>query len=68
MILCIIWSNVQVIYLSEMGMVVLCTTVSYIRGSGSHISLENISTIRYMYCRGAIRWVVQRLSWQEIRS
>ena len=35
-------------------MVVLRTTFSYIRGSGSHISLENIATVRYMYCRGAI--------------
>lgn len=35
-------------------MVVLRTTFSYIRGSGSHISLENIVTVRYMYCRGAI--------------
>ena len=37
-----------------MRMVVLRTTFSYIRGSGSHISLENIVTVRYMYCRGAI--------------
>ena len=37
-----------------MGIVVLRTTFSYIRGSGSHISLENIVTVRYMYCRGAI--------------
>ena len=37
-----------------MGMVVLRTTFSYIRGSGSHISLKNIFTVRYMYCRGAI--------------
>ena len=35
-------------------MVVLRTTFSYIRGSGSHISLENIATVRYMYCREAI--------------
>ena len=35
-------------------MVVLRTTFSYIRGSGSHISLEAIVTVRYMYCRGAI--------------
>ena len=35
-------------------MVVLRTTFSYIRGSGSHISLKNIFTVRYMYCRGAI--------------
>ena len=35
-------------------MVVLCTTFSYIRGSDSHISLENIATIRHMYYRGAI--------------
>ena len=33
---------------------VLRTTFSYIRGSGSHISLENIVTVRYMYYRGAI--------------
>lgn len=33
---------------------VLCTTFSYIRGSGSHISLENIATVYDMYCRGAI--------------
>ena len=33
---------------------VLRTTFSYIRGSGSHISLENIATVRYMYCREAI--------------
>ena len=33
---------------------VLRTPFSYIRGSGSHISLENIATVRYMYCRGAI--------------
>ena len=33
---------------------VLRTTFSYIRGSGSHISLENIATIRHMYYRGAI--------------
>ena len=37
-----------------MGMVVLCTTFSYIRGSGSHISLENMATVYDMYCRGAI--------------
>ena len=37
-----------------MGMVVLCTTFSYIRGSDSHISLENIATVYDMYCRGAI--------------
>ena len=36
------------------GMVVLCTTFSYIRGSDSQTSLENIATIRYMYYRGAI--------------
>ena len=35
-------------------MVVLRTTFSYIKGSGSHISLENIATVRHMYCRGAI--------------
>ena len=35
-------------------MVVLRTTFSYIRGSGSHISLENIVTVRCMYYRGAI--------------
>lgn len=35
-------------------MVVLCTTFSYIRGSDSHISLENITTVHNMYCRGAI--------------
>ena len=33
---------------------VLCTTFFYFRGSDSHISLENIATVRYMYCRGAI--------------
>lgn len=33
---------------------VLRTTFSYIRGSGSHISLENIVTVRCMYYRGAI--------------
>ena len=33
---------------------VLCTTFSYIRGSDSHISLENIATVYDMYCRGAI--------------
>ena len=33
---------------------VLRTTFSYIRGSGSHISLENIATVYDMYCRGAI--------------
>ena len=54
MILRIIWSNAQVISLSRVGMVVLRTTFSYIRGSGSHISLENIVTVRYMYYRGAI--------------
>ena len=37
-----------------MGMVVLCTTFSYIRGSDSYISLENIATVYDMYCRGAI--------------
>ena len=37
-----------------MGMVVLCTTFSYISGSDSHISLENIATVYDMYCRGAI--------------
>ena len=35
-------------------MVVLRTTFSYIRGSDSHISLENIATVYDMYCRGAI--------------
>ena len=35
-------------------MVVLCTTFSYVRGSGSHISLENMATVYDMYCRGAI--------------
>lgn len=35
-------------------MVGLCTTFSYIRGSGSHISLENMATVYDMYCRGAI--------------
>ena len=35
-------------------MVVLRTPFSYIRGSGSHISLENIATVYDMYCRGAI--------------
>ena len=45
MILRIIWSNAQVISLSRVGMVVLRTTFSYIRGSGSHISLE-----KYNYC------------------
>jgi len=30
-------------------MVVLRTTFSYIRGSDSHISLENIVTVRYIY-------------------
>ena len=35
-------------------MVVLRTTFSYIRGSGSHISLENMATVYDMYCRGAI--------------
>ena len=35
-------------------MVVLRTTFSFIRGSDSHISLENIATIRHMYYRGAI--------------
>ena len=54
MILRIICSNAQVISLSRVGMVVLRTTFSYIRGSGSHISLENIVTVRYMYYRGAI--------------
>ena len=54
MILCIIWSNAQVISLWGMGMVVLCTTFSYIKGSDSHISLENIVTVYDMYCRGAI--------------
>ena len=54
MILRIIWSNAQVISLWGMGMVVLCTTFSYIRGSGSHISLENMATVYDMYCRGAI--------------
>lgn len=33
---------------------VLRTTFSYIRGSGSHISLENIATVDDMYYRGAI--------------
>lgn len=35
-------------------MVVHCTTFSYIRGSGSHISLENMATVYDIYCRGAI--------------
>ena len=35
-------------------MVVLRTTFSYFRGSGSHIYLKNIVAVRYMYCRGAI--------------
>ena len=36
-------------------MVVLRTTFSYIRGSGSHISLEKYSYCSiYIYCRGAI--------------
>ena len=56
MILRIIWSNAQVISLWGMGigMVVLCTTFSYIRGSDSYISLENMATVYDMYCRGAI--------------
>ena len=37
-----------------MGMVGHCTTFSYIRGSDSHISLENMATVYDMYCRGAI--------------
>ena len=53
MILRIIWSNAQVI--SLLGMVVLCTTFSYIMGSGSYISLENMATVYDMYCRGAIK-------------
>ena len=68
MILSIICSNAQVISLEEVGMVVLCTTFSYIRGSGSHISLENMATVYDMYCRGAIKYVLPRLCWQEIRS
>ena len=35
-------------------MVVRCATFSYIRGSDSHISLENMATVYDMYCRGAI--------------
>ena len=32
----------------------LCTTFSYIKGSDSYISLENMATVYDMYCRGAI--------------
>ena len=49
MILRIIWSNAQVIPLSGKGMVVLRTTFSYIRGSGSYISLEKYGySLRYV--------------------
>ena len=55
MLLRIIWSNAQVIPLSgEWEWWCYAPPFSYIRGSGSHISLENIVTVRYMYCRGAI--------------